>query len=361
MEPIYDYFQINTKDIWPFEADKYLKSHRTDEQIYNLRNILEHLIVSTRSIQVDSNELITIQPFVTIEDYDNGTAKEYWVRHINEISVTKSQADRVRLGYFNVLDRKGIDSFFSYEQDIEIDRTNDQFDFWFALKLSQYVSGIKHIPEFLNYQLQEVFNSDISVFCEFLEEVILQYQDEFIDDKVCKKTEKWIVSQRVELIDKQDLLKTKAAPKSALQVKQYTGGYRTFLLRKAESNVRYLNSAKNEMALHELWNDLVQAGILKQQTIEKFRAIFLNVPIKKENRVDWSKSIKSLIEFVRALINSKRIVELDNVDHWLVTMDCFTLKGDDLKFSSLSKPQSEDSKLKPDIELMVQRFCSKLE
>jgi hypothetical protein len=360
MEPILDYFDINTIDIWSFEADQFLSQKRTDEQIMKVKSALEHQIMVSRGEQIVQNLPVTITPIVTITEYDNGTNAEYWVRHVREILNTKTISDRVNLGYFNVFD-SGLDSFFSLEQNILIDNKNEQYDFWFALKLSQYVSGIKYIPEFLNYQLQEVFNSDISAFCEFLEEVILQYQDEFINEKVCKRIEKWIVSQRVELIDKQDLLKTKAAPKSALQEKQYTGGYRTFLLRKAESNVGYFNLAKNEMALHELWNDLVQAGILKQQTIEKFRAIFLNVPIKKENRVVWSKSIKSLIEFVKALINSKRIVELGDVDHWLVTMDCFTLKGEDLKFSSLSKPQSEDSKLKPEIELIVQKFCSKLE
>ena len=142
----------------------------------------------------------------------------------------------------------------------------------------------------------------------------------------------------------------------------YQGTYRTFLLRKAESNVGYFNSTRNESALHELWNDLVHAGLIEKQTIEKFKSIFLNVPIKKENRIIWSKSIKSLIEFVRALINSKRIVDLNGVDHWLIIIDCFILRSSkEIQFSSLSKPSSKDSLIKEEIELIVENFITKLE
>jgi hypothetical protein len=361
MEPILDYLDVNTFDIWTFEANQFLIEKRTDEQIIKVKSALEHQIIMSRREQINKNLTVTINPIVTINDYDNGTDKDYWVRHEREIGETKTIHDRVNLGYFNVYDA-GIDSFFSLEQYIVIDKENDQYDFWFALKLSQYKSGIKHIPDFLNYQMQEVFHLDADAFCEFLEEVILQYKDEFIDEKVCQKTEKWIESQKPEIAEQHVSLITKEIVKSEPKEKRFTVGYRTFLLRKAESNVGYFNSRRNESALHELWNDLVHAGLIEKQTIEKFKSIFLNVPIKKENRIVWSKSIKSLIEFVRALINSKRIVELGGVDHWLVTIECFVLKNSkEIKFKSLSQPESKDSPFKEEIELMVQKFCAKLE
>jgi hypothetical protein len=361
MEAILDYFEVNINDIWPFEAYQYLNHNRTDEQIIRLKNTLEHQILISRRLQINQAQNVTIQPFVTINDYDNGTKKAYWVRHIEEIRRAKNLNERVELGYFNVVD-DGVDSFFSLSQNILIGKENYQYDYWFALKLSQYKSGIKYISDFLNYQKQEVFNSDTIAFSEFLEEIILQYKDEFIDDKVCKKTEKWIESQKPEIAEKNVSLITKEIVKSETKEKHFTVGYRTFLLRKAESNVGYFNSMRNESALHELWNDLVHAGLIEKQTIEKFKGIFLNVPIKKENRIVWSKSIKSLIEFVRALINSKRIVELGGVDHWLVTIESFVLKNSkEIKFKSLSQPDSKDSPFKEDIELMVQKFFTKLE
>jgi hypothetical protein len=361
MEPILDYLDINTIDIWTYEANQYLSEKRTDEQIIKVKSALEHQILMSRREQINKNLTVTINPIVTIDDYDNGTNKDYWVRHVREILDTKTIRDRVNLGFFNVFDA-GLDSFFSLEQYILIDQKNDQYDFWFALKLSQFKLGIKYIPDFLNYQMNEVFNMDADAFCEFLEEVILQYKDEFIDEKACQKTENWIESQKPGFAEKHVSLITKQVEKSEPKAKSFKGGYRTFLLKKVESNVGYFNLVRNESALRELWNDLVQAGIIEKPTIEKFKGIFLNVPIKKENRIVWSKSIKSLIEFVRALINSKRIVELGGVDHWLVTIECFVLKNSkEIKFKSLSQPDSEDSPFKEDIELMVQKFFAKLE
>lgn len=361
MEPILDYLDVNTIDIWTFESNQYLSKKRTDEQIIKVKSALELQIVISRREQINKKLPVTINAIVTIDDYDNGTNKDYWVRHVREILNAETISDRVNLGYFNVFDA-GLDSFFSFEQYILIDKENDQYDFWFALKLSQFKTRIKHISDFLNYQMQEVFNLDTDAFCEFLEEVILQYKDEFIDEKVCQRTEKWIVTQKAEISEKHYSLKTKLVAKSESKEKQYTGGYRTFLLRKAESNVGYFNSTRNELALHELWSDLVQVGLIEKPTIEKFKGIFLNVPIKKENRIIWSKSIKSLIEFVKALINSKRIVEINGVDHWLITMDCFIIKhSTEITFKSLYKPQNDDSVYKADIELIVQKFCAKLE
>ena len=144
--------------------------------------------------------------------------------------------------------------------------------------------------------------------------------------------------------------------------KTYQGTYRTFVIKKAEFNLGYFNTSRNETALNELWNDLIQADLIKKSTINDLKAVFLNVPIKKENRIVWSKSIKSLIEFVKALINSKRIVELSGVDHWLITMDCFVLKSSkEIQFASLYKSDSKDSPLKAGIELILKNFFAKLE
>jgi hypothetical protein len=361
MEPIFENFEINTLDIWPYESNQFLNEKRTSEQIKRIKTDLEFLIVNTRREQILNKKPKTIFPFVTAEDYDNGTNKQ-WGRYINEIFAAVTLFDRIKLGYFNVIDSNGVDSMFSYHQDIMIDTINNEFDYWFALKLSQYETGIKYVFKFLDFQQQEVFKSDVSSFCEFLEDVILQFKDDFLDEKVCQKTEKWIELQKSKITIKHDSMTSKETIMSELKVKQFNGGYRTFLLKKVETNVVYFKLETNKNALIELWNDLTHEGFIEKQTIEKFTSIFLNVPIKKENRIVWSKSIKSLIEFVKALINSKNIVELGGVDHWLITMECFVMKkSKDIKFNSLEKPESKDSPYKQNIEFIVQNFFRKLE
>jgi hypothetical protein len=361
MEATLDYFDVNINDIWPFEAAQYLNHNRTDEQIIRLKNTLEHQILISKRLQINQAQNVTIQPFVTINDYDNGTKKAYWVRHIEEIRRAKNLKERVELGYFNVLD-DGVDSFFSLSQNILIGKENNQYDYWFALKLSQYKSGIKYVSDFLNYQKQKVFNSHTFAFCEFLELVILQYKDELIDEKVCHVTEKWI-STLSAVNENHDSLETGGVIKSKIESKKYTGNYRTFRLKKAESNPIYLNINRNNDALNEFWNDLVQGGYIKKTTIEDLKAIFVNgSAIKKEKRIIWSKPIKTLIEFVKALIASKKIVELSGVDHWLITIDCFVLvNSKEIPLKSLYKPQNEASISKAHIESIVQNFCSKLE
>ncbi len=362
MEPIFENFEINTLDIWPYESSQFLNEKRTSEQIKRIKTDLEFLIVNTRREQILNKKPKTIFPFVTAEDYDNGTNKQYWGRYINEIFAAVTLFDRIKLGYFNVIDSNGVDSMFSYEQDIMIDPNNDEFDYWFALKLSQYETGIKYVFEFLDYQHQEVFKSDVSSFCEFLEDVILQFKDDFLDEKVCQKTQKWIESHKTKVTERNESLITTKVVKSDTQEKQIIGKYRTFLIKKAESNPEYFNLNRNDAALVDLWNDMTQAGLIGKITIEKFKKIFMNFHINKENRIVWLKSIKSLIEFVRALRNSKKIVALDGVDHWLITMECFVMKkSKDIKYNSLAKPESKDSPYKQDIEFIVQNFFRKLE
>ena len=86
MDPILDYLDINTIDIWTFEANQYLSKKRTHEQIIKVKSELEHEIVMSRRQQINKNLTVTINPIVTIDDYDNGTNKDYWVRarHTNQ-------------------------------------------------------------------------------------------------------------------------------------------------------------------------------------------------------------------------------------------------------------------------------------
>lgn len=349
MEPIYEYLEINTKDIWPFEADSYLKSQRTDEQIYNLRNILEHLIVSKRSIQVDNNQLITIQPFVTIEDYDNGLAKEYWVRHINELSETKSQADRVRLGYFNILDRKGIDSFFSYEQDIEIDKTNDQFDFWFALKLSQYDKGLKHIPTFLEYQLKRNFEMDKKSFDDFLQIIEVQYTDEIISNRVMKIVRNWIIKKYEE----------------QNRYGQYLGKNRTFCFNKLKEDSLFTEKSEVLIIVTDFLDALRRSSFIDSKLKGKeFIRFFEPKEFEQQERFEWLESNDLLKRFILQLANSGVIVTLKGKDKWLIARDCFVKKRnneisnyDPEKLENSSGKESSKSEL---LEKEIKNFVAKI-
>ena len=61
MEAILDYYEINTHDIWVFEAYQYLINKRSDDQIDHIKNILEQQILKTRREQIQLNKTITIE------------------------------------------------------------------------------------------------------------------------------------------------------------------------------------------------------------------------------------------------------------------------------------------------------------
>jgi hypothetical protein len=167
--------------------------------------------------------------------------------------------------------------------------------------------------------------------------------------------------KKTKVSEKNESLITTKVVKSETQEKQIIGKYRTFLIKNAEFNPEYFNLTRNDAAVVELWNDMTQAGLIGKITIENFKKIFINFHINKENRIVWLKSIKSLVEFVKALINSKQTIEFNGVDHWLVTKECFILKNSkEISFEALYKPQSADSKNKQEIERIVKNFISKL-
>jgi hypothetical protein len=146
------------------------------------------------------------------------------------------------------------------------------------------------------------------------------------------------------------------------KVRIYAGTYRTFLLKKVELSAAYFKSVKNETALNNLWKDLTQGGFIEKTSIEALKAIFEDVKINKEKRIIWTKTIKNLTEFVKTLKKSNKIVDLNGVDHWLITIDCFALKNNkEISFDSIYKPQNKDSELKTEIESIVKKFCANLE
>ncbi len=141
----------------------------------------------------------------------------------------------------------------------------------------------------------------------------------------------------------------------------YQGAYRTFVFKKAENDLNYFTSTRNEPVLREFWNDLVQADLINKSTINDLKALFHNAAINKNNRIIWSKSIKTLTEFVNALIKSDKIVDLNGVDHWLITINCFVLRSSkEIQFSSLYRTQGKDSPMKAKIEFIVNNFIEKL-
>ena len=310
MEAIFDYYEINTIDIWPFEAHQYLMGNRTDEQTYRLKSILETQIIKTRKEQIQLYKTVTIEPIVTVADYDKNTNKELWIRHVQDFKIATCLRDQVRLDYFFFLDKGGLDSCCLLQQDIIIDRQNDDFDLWFVLKLGQYKDGLKYINEFLNYQLQESFQSDIEKYNSFLHILIKQYKNEFLNEELIELTIEWLSKN----YKKRDL----------------TGEISTYYLKKVKENPLILETGNGLTDIQEILISLRKEKFIENKTdLKAFKKLFKGKALDEKEKIVWIGTKVELRWFVELIIEKNICFEIKGIDKWLIAQKCFSYQKKD--------------------------------
>ena len=314
MKANFNYYTIDTIDIWPHEAQQFLSENRSGEHILHLKSILETLIIKTRKEQIQLNKTVTIEPFVTVADYDNDSNKEYWLRHVKEFKNATSLKDKVRLHYFNILD-KGLDSFFSLTQEISIDRKNDDFDFWFALKLGQYKGGVKYLNDFLKHHLQETFESDIEHYKSFLHILLKQYKNEFLNEDIIELTNEWL---------SMNFLKTND-PENNDKKPKLTGQISTFYLKKIEDKPLFLEKGDGFICIQQILLSLKNEKFIDDETdLKAFIKIFKGKALSEKEKIVWIGTKVELRWFVELIIKKKICLEIKGIDKWLIAQKCFS-------------------------------------
>lgn len=82
--------------------------------------------------------------------------EDYYNRRIDRYINTDTIQKRYQVGYFFF-----GDDMYQYQTSIILTPEDREFDFFFALKLRQYGSGLIYIPAFLQYHLEKSFNKSI--------------------------------------------------------------------------------------------------------------------------------------------------------------------------------------------------------
>ncbi|MDA9986595.1 hypothetical protein N9E11_01055 [Crocinitomicaceae bacterium] len=354
MEPNVTYLEINSLDIWEFERDLFFSDNGSIKRVENVESKLIDLIIRCHDRQIKDKNNQKIESITDLKKLDSGDhSSGYYERYVrNWRTGLGDKRERIAISIFQMQD-----AFYSLYQNIDVELSEETFDYWFTLKLSQFDFGVKHIADFLDYQLKTTFNSDVKKFHEFLDLLLLQYSNDILSDRVREVLGKW---KNIE--PPNNAVDSSSTPELSEIEREYVGDFRTFVMKKVDSDLRYFKREENETALNAFWNELIHGGFIQKPSIEHLEAIFKPGKIKKENRLIWKRSIKTLSEFVKKIMETNTIVELDGVDHWLVTIDCFVLRNSkEIKFESIYKPQNEASKLKGEIESIVEEFISNLE
>ena len=177
MEANYNYYKIDTADIWQYERLLFINDKSSKELAKTIIDKVEAKIIKGGIPVYD-------------KDYFNNADEKiqaYYERNKRDYAeVSKTLKERFRLDFFF-----NKYSCFQYDQTIIINKGNIDFDFWFALKLRQYGFKISELKNFLNFQLEVNFNSEIDEFVNFLKLSIRQYQSKLLDKRVVDTVIDW--------------------------------------------------------------------------------------------------------------------------------------------------------------------------
>lgn len=314
--PCFTYFSIDIGDIWDFESKLFLNSGDNEQ------------LIAAALEKIRTKIIKNVKPTIT---YDGSQFSEDSVRYysskIERFLIATNLETIVSLGYF-----VSRDDLYEYGHQILIEKEDADFDYWFALKLRQYDLGLKYINDFLNEHLENSFESNKTVFKEFLELVLLQYEDLPISNKVNLQLQKFIdtfLKEVPETKESKISVKTNKRPRSL-------GNFNSFKLVALRSNPRYFLTKKHE--IKEVFHDLIDYGFIKEKSsFCTFEKIFSNQKVTKDKRLVWVGKYIYLKLFIRFLLTAKKIEPMGN-NHWLILTQCFVDEdGKELDIIKVSK------------------------
>lgn len=330
----FTYYKIDLADIWDFERSAFLSQEISEDEATQLLH----------NIQVEITK--NAEAVFGIDDYDENEASFY--KYYNR----KEKEYRDACGSTEELFR--IEFFFSnnkcyqYDYPIIIDRHHEDFDYWFALKLKQYHLKLLQLEPFLNYQLNDSFEGDKSLFDKFLTILIRQYEGSFLTKGLVDSINDWKAINQTSTPQKTISRKSTS--------RKMEGDIHSLQLKALIKNPKYFQS--NIHGFLEAFQLLKEHDFIDASTeLEQFKNIFRNKEIAHQKRIKWIGSTKELQWFIKELMyESQKIVDLKN-DIWLITASCFVDKnGKEFMDSQLRNASGKRLKRKDHLVQIVQLF-----
>lgn len=322
-EPLFEEHDICLSSVWDYELARG----------FNLtKEGVQRLVDSSQTIIISSKE--NLIPFTDIVRYRSGEHKDMYPRYVKELLQIngKSIIERAKLGFF---DHK--DGFYEYAQNLIVEIDNREFDYWFCMKLRQYSEGVKFTPSFLEYHYLNSFSSNKQDYIDFLEDVILQYSDELLDDKVVVKVEGYIfaLNHPIEI-------------NAAKKIPELKGEYTTFFLTMQLKNRTLFDTESLYFnRLFSLFSDIRKNFFDESTTYKQFISIFKKADISKSDKIIWCGTLNELHWFIKSIEESSLCdhISLKNNDKWIIGTLCFKYKRGRNPFKGRIDELTEPSKL----------------
>jgi hypothetical protein len=305
MEPILDYYNINIIDIWPYERGLFFNEKSTEERILLIEKKTIKLIIENSNLQENTSK---VKPFTDLSRYDSGEHEGYWMQHLYQWDrAFNNVQERIALNYF-----LHQDGFYSFIQNIEIDLTNEDFDFWFSLKLAQYNENVKCLSRFLDFQLTSTFDDDIAKISGFLNLLLCQHEHEMLPTKVVKSIKDWLNETTDGNFNNE--------AKNELKVEIH----KTY----------YLDIVRDQPSILLSNNEFLEAlGLLKKKklinqdtNLEQFRQIFQSKGLEENNFIQWTGSLIELKWLIQEICAVGVCSHIKGIEKWQVAQHCFVIK-----------------------------------
>lgn len=206
---------------------------------------------------------------------------------------------------------------FTYHHLILLKPTDENFDFYFALKLRQYEGNLLLIEDFLTHHLINTFHNDIEKFTRHIKLTLRQYRDCMLSENVSITTSEWQKKQANKAPEK-----TNSTRSNNKQERKMQGDLNSFELKSLLDNSKYFQDNINIFT--ELFIRLKNEGFIHQDSlIDDFKSVFRKKNIPKNKRITWKGSNKELQWFVKYLVFDTKKVSDPKNDIWILTAKCF--------------------------------------
>lgn len=325
IEPNTTYYYVNSLDIWEFERDLFFSDKGSVERIEHVENKTIDLIIRCRDRQIKDGNGLNIESITDLKKLDSGVhSSGYYDRYVrNWRSASGDIKERIAISIFPLQD-----AFYNLDQNIAIDPEEETFDYWFALKLSQYDCALKHLEAFLGFQLEQNFNSDVQDFEKFLKTIVLQYEVDYLSPRLVLLINNWLAEyqQKVEKETAVNISLSSKAP--GTNSKNESQIHKTFLLEIVNHQPSIINNMENTSTLELmegftlLRNNNLLFGDVKWN---EFKLIFQKEGLT--DKIKWEGSLVELRELIKQICKPGLCSHLEKgLEKWKVAQECFLIK-----------------------------------
>ena len=310
-----DHFDIELSDIWRYELEliyQELKITKREKYTRDEYEHLFHLYENTCSICIQyGTSYLTKKP-------NDGVYLNFQNIYKNK----KKLKDKIELGFF---DFKG--ALYYLNQKVLIPNNDDSYDYWFALKLSQFDATLKYIDNFLEYHLKETFKNNLLEYANFLTLMIRQYKDLLLTKKVALTALEYVnfLSEELETNvsnHKDEKIKTTTSKNKNKNRSNISNSY---TLIGSKSDPLFFN--RNNPKFLDIFHKLLESEYIHTNTsYTQFKKVFSREVILPENRIHWIAKQVDLKAFIVTLCDQHKI-EKPYSGIWKLTAACFIDKN----------------------------------